>query len=145
MADPDLSESSLGSWADECERANAALAAAEDQMGRTGEGHETDASLAAAEARMEKEDREWLAALEAAMALLHPRQQGPENQPPNKGRATRQKHQPPLPNGVRGTKEGTPAVKPGDQAVGEFTTRSGTHCPSSTEGEVDEIQVVGVY
>ena len=72
-------------WADECERANAALAAAEDQMGRTGEGHETDASLAAAEARMEKEDREWLAALEAAMALLHPRQQSPENQPPNKG------------------------------------------------------------
>ena len=87
MADPDLSESSLGSWADECERANPALAAAKDQMGRTGEGHETDASLAAAEARMEKEDREWLAALEAAMALLHPRQQGPENQPPNKGRA----------------------------------------------------------
>ena len=99
-------------WADECERANAALAAAEDQMGRTGEGHETDASLAAAEARMEKEDREWLAALEAAMALLHPRQQGPENQPPNKGRATRQKHQPPPPNGVRRTKEGTPGVKP---------------------------------
>ena len=79
LADPDPSESSLGSWADECERADAALAATEAQMGRKGERQEDDTSLAA---QMEKEDRELLVTLEAAMAPLRPRQAGPEGRPP---------------------------------------------------------------
>ena len=79
LADLDPSESSLGSWADECERADAALAATEAQLGRTGDRPEMDAALAAAESWMEKEDRELLAALEAAMATLHPHPPPPPN------------------------------------------------------------------
>ena len=99
LADLDPSESSLGSWANECERADATLAAAEAQLGRTGDGPEMDAALAAAEARMEKEDRELLVVLEAAMAPLHPHQPEPEDRPLAKGKVGRQKHPPPPPNG----------------------------------------------
>ena len=55
------STSSMGSWADECERADTALAAAEDQMGR--------------------KDRDLLAELDAAMAPLHPRHPEPGSRP----------------------------------------------------------------
>ena len=99
LADPDPSESSLGSWADECERADAALAATEAQMGRKGERQEDNTSLAAAEAQMEKEDRELLVTLEAAMAPLRPCQAGPEGRPPSKKRDALQKQRPQLHNG----------------------------------------------
>ena len=95
LADLDPSESSLGSWADECERADAALAATEAQLGRTGDRPEMDAALAAAESWMEKEDRELLAALEAAMAML-----------PGKGKVGRQKRPLPLPSSAHRGWEG---------------------------------------
>ena len=82
LADPDPSKSSQGSWANECERADAALAATEAQMGTKGERQDDDTSLAAAEAQMEKEDRELLVTLEAAMAPLRPCQAGPRAGPP---------------------------------------------------------------
>ena len=64
FTEPSLTMSSLGSWADECKRADAALATAKAQMGRGC----TDESTgdAAAEAQLDEEDWEWLAALGAA-------------------------------------------------------------------------------
>ena len=60
--------SSLGSWVDECERAAAALAAAEAQMGwRCPEGNlEGDNTLA--RDLLEEENWEWVTALGAAIA-----------------------------------------------------------------------------
>ena len=154
LADLDPSESSLGSWADECERADAALAATEAQLGRTGDRPEMDAALAAAESWMEKEDRELLAALEAAMATLHhhpppppiearePASRQGEGGPTEASAAAAEQR----PQGLGGRiKEVAPAVKQGTQAVGESATRGNKQCPTGTEGEEDEIQVVGVH
>ena len=68
FTEPSPAASSLGSWADECERADAALAAAEAQMGRgcTEESLESDTALAGDLLR--EEDGEWVAALRAAIA-----------------------------------------------------------------------------
>ena len=106
LADLDPSESSLGSWADECERADAALAATEAQLGRTGDRPEMDAALAAAESWMEKEDRELLVVLEAAMAPLHPHQPEPEDPPLAKGKVGRQKRPLSLPSSAHRGWEG---------------------------------------
>ena len=73
FAEPGPATSSLGSWADECERAEAALAAAEAQMGRGCADEDTDGAIATAEGQLDEEDWEWLAVLEAATAPLRPR------------------------------------------------------------------------
>ena len=69
FAEPGPAGSSLGSWADECKRADAALAAAEAQMGRGCADEDTDGAIATAEGQLDEEDWEWLVALEAATAV----------------------------------------------------------------------------
>ena len=71
--EPSPAASSLGSWANECERANAALAAAEAQLGRgcTEEILESDTALDG-ELLMEGEG-EWMVALKEALAPRPPR------------------------------------------------------------------------
>ena len=99
---------------------------------------------------MEKEDRELLAALEVATALLQSHQPEPESRPPNKGKAGRRKYPPPPADDTRGRSGGrfkgvTPTAKQGTQAAGEATSQGSEQGPHSTEGEEDEIQVVGVH
>ena len=66
--EPSPAASSLGSWADECERADAALAAAEAQMGRgCGEENPEGAAALNGDLLME-EDGEWMVALKEALA-----------------------------------------------------------------------------
>ena len=79
--EPSPAASSLGSWADECEWADAALAAAEAQMGRgCAEGSpEGDAALNG-DLLME-EDCEWMVALGAALAPRPPQLAGTGGQP----------------------------------------------------------------
>ena len=71
--EPSPAASSLGSWADECERADATLAIAEAQMGWgcTEESPEGDAAFDG-DLLME-EDGEWMVALKAALAHQPPR------------------------------------------------------------------------
>ena len=68
FTEPSLTVSSLGSWADECERADAALAAAKAQMGRGCPDESPGDATATAKAQLDEEDWEWLTALGAAMA-----------------------------------------------------------------------------
>ena len=74
--------SSLGSWADECEWVDAALAAAEAKMGRgcsdESLGDDTAWDL------LEEEDWEWLTALGAATAPPPPCPAGTLGQPPGR-------------------------------------------------------------
>ena len=49
------------------------------------------------------------------------------------------------PAGGQEGREVNPAVKQGTQAAGESATRGSKQCPNGTEGEEDEIQVVGVH
>ena len=56
FTEPSLAVSSLGSWADECERAGPALAAAEAQMGRGCSDESRGDDTATAGDPLEKED-----------------------------------------------------------------------------------------
>ena len=59
FTEPSLTASSLGSWADECERADTALAAAaEAQMGRGCTDESPGDNTATAEAQLDEEDWE---------------------------------------------------------------------------------------
>ena len=84
--EPSLTASSLGSWAYECEQADAALAAAEAQMGRGCPDESPGDVTATAEAQLDEdeEDREWLTALGAATATLQPHLGGTGDQPPGR-------------------------------------------------------------
>ena len=73
FTEPSLVASSLGSGADECERADAALAAAEAQMGRRGREESLKDDTTTAGDLMEEEDWEWLTGLGAAIAPPLPR------------------------------------------------------------------------
>ena len=82
FTEPSLAASSLGSWADECERADAALAAAEAQMGRGCPDESLGDDTATAGDLLEEEDWEWLTALGVATAPPSPRPAGTVGQPP---------------------------------------------------------------
>ena len=73
-----------------------------------------------------------------------------ESWPLNKGNVGRQKHPPPPTDGTRRRSGGrikgvNPTAKQGTQAAREAANKGSKHCPNSTEGEEDEIQVVGVH
>ena len=89
FTEPSLTVSSLGSWADECERADAALAAAKAQMGRGCPDESPGDATATAKAQLDEEDWEWLTALGAAMALPQPRPAGTGGQPLGRQEAPR--------------------------------------------------------
>ena len=84
FTEPSLAASSLGSWADEYERANAALAAAEAQMGRGCPEEDLGDDTATAGDPLEEEDWEWLTALGAAIAPPPPWLGGTVGQPPGR-------------------------------------------------------------
>ena len=66
-AEPSPAASNLGSWADECEWADAALAAAKAQMGQ-GCAEESPEGAAALDGDLlREEDGEWMVALKAAL------------------------------------------------------------------------------
>ena len=81
FTEPSPAASSLGSWADECEWADAALAAAEAQMGRGCPEESLEGDTALAGDLLGEEDCEWLAALGAAIAPPQPRLEGAGGQP----------------------------------------------------------------
>ena len=79
--EPSPAASSLGSWADKCERADAALATAEAQMGWGCPEESLEGDTALAGDLLGEEDCEWLAALGAAIAPPQPRLEGAGGQP----------------------------------------------------------------
>ena len=81
FTEPSPAASSLGSWADECEQADAALAAAEAQMGRGCPEESLEGNTALSGDLLGEEDCEWLAALGAAIAPRQPRLEGAGGQP----------------------------------------------------------------
>ena len=95
FTEPSLSASSLGSWADECERADAALAAAEAQMGRRCPDESLGDDTATAGDLLEEEDWEWLTALGAAIAPPPPRPGGTVDRPPGRQGAPKSIQGPP--------------------------------------------------
>ena len=121
FTEPSLAVSSLGSWADECERAAAALAAATAQMGRGC----TDENMGGgtAKAQLDEEDWEWLAALGAATVPLQPRPAGAVDQPPGGKEAPRPTQGPPL---AKGTQRSTGA------AMGKGVVTPNTGGPAPT-------------
>ena len=76
FTEPSPAASSLGSWANECERADAALAATEAQMGQGCPEERLEGNAALAGVLLGEEDCEWLAALGAAIAPPPPRLEG---------------------------------------------------------------------
>ena len=76
FAEPSPTASSLGSWADECEQADAALAAAEAQMGRGCPEESREGGLTITGDLLEEDDGEWLVALKAAIVPPPPRLEG---------------------------------------------------------------------
>ena len=81
FAEPSPAASSLGSWADECERADTALTAAEAQMGRGCPEESLEGDTALAGDLLGEEDCEWVAALGAAIAPPPPRLEGAGGRP----------------------------------------------------------------
>ena len=146
-AEPSPAASSLGSWADECERADAALAAAEAQMGR-GCGEESPEGAAALNGDLlTEEDGEWMVALKEALA---PQLGETGGQPKGRQRATKAIQGPPPARG--GQKKPEPAAGKGTAAptgVGAAAQGSAAgkkpHRPSSPrDQEEDKVQVVKV-
>ena len=84
FTEPSMAASSLGSWADECEQADTALAAAEAQMGRRCPDGSLGDDTATAGDLLEEEDWEWLTALGAAIAPPPPRPGGTVDGPPGR-------------------------------------------------------------
>ena len=112
FTEPSLTASSLGSWADKCEWADAALAAAEAQMGRGCTDESTEGVTATAEAQLEKEDWEWLTALAVATAPPQPHPAGAVDQLPGKKEAPR-------------PTQGPPPVKGAQRSLGAATGKGG--------------------
>ena len=150
FAEPSSAASSLGSWADECERADAALAAAEAQMGRGCPEESLEGDTALAGDLLGEEDCEWVAALGAAMAPLPPRLEGARGRPPGRKGAPQPIQGPPPAKGDQrkpGPAPGKGAVAPkaGEAAAQGAPTGKKPHCPSSPrDPDEDEIQVVKV-
>ena len=142
--------SSLGSWAHKFERADAALTAAEAQMGR-GCGEESPERAVALDGDLlMEEDGKWMVALKAALAPRPPRRGETGGQP--KGRQRAPKPTQGLPPTKGGQKKPGPAAGKGTAApTGVGATAQGSaagkkpHCPSSPrDQEEDEVQVVKV-
>ena len=95
FTEPSLVASSLGSWADECEQADAALAAAEAQMGRRGLDESLGDDTATAGDLLEEEDWEWLTALGAANCATAALPGGTVGQPPGQQGAPKSAQRPP--------------------------------------------------
>ena len=148
FTEPSPAVSSLGSWADECERADTALAAAEAQMGKGCTDANTEGVTAIAEAQLDEEDWEWLAALEAATAPLRPRPAEAVDQLP--GKKEKPVHGPPSVRGPQRSPaavmgKGVVAPKAGGLATKGAPARRKHHRPSGPRGqEEDEIQVLKV-
>ena len=145
-----LAASSLGSWADECEQADATQATAEAQMGRGCTDEDTEGAIATAEGQLDEEDWERLAALEAATAPLRPRPAEAIDQPPCKKEAPKPTHGPlPVKSAQRSlavvTGKGVVTPKAGGSAAEGATTGRKPSRPSSPRGQGDdEIQVLKV-
>ena len=149
FAEPSPTASSLGSWADECERADAALAAAEAQMGRGCPEESWEGGLTITGDLLEEDDGEWLVALKAAIVPplrlegargLPPCQQGApkpvQGLPPAKGD---QRKTGPAPG------KGAMAPKAGAAAAQGAAASKKPCCPnSSRDPDEDAIQVVKV-
>ena len=145
--EPSPAASSLGSWADECERADAALAAAEAQLGRgcTEEIPESDTALNGK--LLMEEDGEWMVALKAALA---PQLGETGGQPKGRQGAPKPIQGPPPTKGGQkkpgpALGKGTAVPTGGGAAAQGVTAGKKPHRPSSPRGpEEDEIQVVRV-
>ena len=89
--------SSLGSWAEECERA-----AAEAQMGRGCPEENLEGNLTLAGDLLREEDGAWLVALKAAIAPPPPRLEGARGLPPSLQGAPKPVQGPPSAKRTRG-------------------------------------------
>ena len=130
-AGPSPTASSLWSWAEECERADAALAAAEAQMGRgCGEENPEGAAALNGDLLME-EDGEWMVALKEALA---PRPGETGGQPKGRQRATK---------AVQGSPPTRGGQKKPEQAAGKGTaapTGVGAAAQGSAAGKIPHPQ-----
>ena len=150
FTEPSLAASSLGSWADECEWADAALAAAEAQMGRRCPNESSGDNTAPAGDLLEEEDLEWVTALGAAIAPPPPRPWGTADWPPGRQGAPKSAQEPPpatgnqkSPGPVRG--KGAVAPKAREAATPGATAGRKPRRSSSPQGpDDDQIQVVKV-
>ena len=87
FTEPSPAVSSLGSWADECERADTALAAAEAQMGQGCPEESLEGDTALTGDLLEEENWEWLTARSSSSGsrggeVLPPLKQGGRLWPP---------------------------------------------------------------
>ena len=147
---PSPAASSLGSWANECERADAALAAAKAQMGRGCPEESLEGNTALAGDLPEEENWEWLTSLGVAIAPPPPQPAGARGRPPGRQGAPKPVQEPPPAKGDQkkpGQAPGKGAVAPkaGEAATQVAPTGRKPHCPNSPRGpDEDEIQVVKV-
>ena len=130
FTEPSPAASSLGSWADECERADTALTAAEAQMGRGCTEDSPSPGLA------EGEDGEWVAALGAAIAPLPPQLAGAGGQLPGWPGAPKAIQGPPPAKGDQrkpgpAPGKGTVAPKAGEASTQGASAGKKPHYPSS--------------
>ena len=128
-AEPSPAASSLGSWADKCEQAHAALAATEAQMGRGCAEESTEGAAALDGDLLMEEDGEWMIALKAALAPQPPRSGEAGGQPKGWQRATQPIQGPPPTEG--GQKKPGPAAGRGQRHRGRGH-RPGAHCREET-------------
>ena len=112
--EPSPAASSLGSWADKCERANAALAAAEAQMGRGCAEESPEGATALEGDLLMEEDGEWMVALKAALAPRPPRPGETGGPPKGRQRDAKPIQGPPPTKG--GQKKPGPAAEKGTAA-----------------------------
>ena len=103
----------MGSWADECEWADAALADAKAQMGRGCAEESPEGAAALKGELLMEEDVEWMVALKAALATQHPQPGETGGQPKGWQRATKPIQGPPLTKG--GHKKPGPAAGRGQR------------------------------
>ena len=119
-------------------------------MGRGCTDESTEGVTATAEAQLDEEDWEWLAALEAAMAPLRPRPAEAVDQPPGKKGVLKPAPVPPPVRGAQGspaaaTGKGVVAPKVGGPATRGAPTGRKPRSPSGPRGqEEDEVQVLKV-
>ena len=150
FTEPSLAVSSLGSWPDEYEQADAALAAAEAQMGRGCPDESPGDDTATARDPLEEEDWEWLTALGEATVPPSLRPAGTMGWPLGRQGAPKSIQGPPPAKGNQRNPGSAPgkggvAPKAGEAATqGAPAGRKPRH-PSSPRGpEEEEIQVVKV-
>ena len=151
FTEPNLTASSLGSWADEWEQAESALAAAEAQMGRGCPDESLGDDTATAEDQLEEEeDWESLTVLGTATAPPLPRPAGTVSQPPSQQEAPKSAQGLPPAKGTQrslGSVPGKGVVNPkvGGAAIQGAPARRKPRCPCSPRGpEEDKIQVLKV-